>query len=242
MYWREVSKCDKQAIAFAQPHYSIQTPNAAELGPPGQKIVLMGSDDKALWGSHRPAPWAGIKRMDGFDGHSCFIFRNEGGPLSSTIIREAVALTVAKWGLAAFITYVALKKIKNQRNPGYCFLMAGFHRVAIKAKTKHGPMLRLEMDKPEVKRCAIQHGIKLKEKSMSKRITESERVITFFQTAPMDEVASVFNLCKRLIFNRQYATKPTPVEKPKVKRHRRTKAEIEASKAIDKGIAATQGE
>lgn len=58
MYWLEVSKCDKRAIAFVQPHYSIATPNAAELGPPGMKIVLIGNDGKAVWGSHRPAPWA----------------------------------------------------------------------------------------------------------------------------------------------------------------------------------------
>jgi hypothetical protein len=151
-YWREVSKCDKQAIRFAQPHYSIQTPNARELGPPGQKIVLMGEDGKALWGSHRPAPWAGIKRMDGFEGHSCFIFRNDGGPQSSRIIREAIAYTAAKWGLAAFITYVAIEKVAS-RNPGYCFLVAGFRKVSVKQKTKHGKMLRLEMDADEVRCC-----------------------------------------------------------------------------------------
>ena len=46
MYWREVSKCDRFAAAFAAPHYSIAKPLAAELGPPGQKIVLMGEEAK----------------------------------------------------------------------------------------------------------------------------------------------------------------------------------------------------
>lgn len=152
-YWREVSKCDREACEFARPHYSRAKPDSKELGPPGQKIVLMGTDGKALWGSHRPAPWTGIKRMDGFDGHSCFIFRNEGGPLSSGIIREAVALTVAKWGAAAFISYVAVNKVRRKRDPGRCFRKAGFFKAGIKQKTKHGPMIRWEMGLFDVIQC-----------------------------------------------------------------------------------------
>lgn len=75
---------------------------------------------------------------------------------------------------------------------------------------------------------------------MSKRITPQDRITDFFMTAPIEECAAAFNHIKRIMFNRQYVSNPEP--KPKVKRHRRTKAEIQASKAIDKGIAATQGE
>ena len=156
MYWREVSKCDRFAAAFAAPHYSIAKPLAAELGPPGQKIVLMGEDGKALWGSHRPAPWAEAKRMDGFEGHSCFIFRNDGGPQSSGIIRQAVAITAIEWNNAPFITYVAIEKIRRKRDPGRCFIKAGFRPVRIKEKTKHGRMLRLEMDAETVRECTWQ--------------------------------------------------------------------------------------
>ena len=152
-HWHDVSKCDKTAIAFAQPHYSIATPNAAELGPPGQKIVLMAQD--ALWGSHRPAPWAKLNRMDGFKGHSCFIFRNESEVLASVLIREAVAITAIDWNCAPFITYVAIDKVRRKRDPGRCFIKAGFRPIRIKAKTTHGPMLRLEMDEEEV-RCCVQ--------------------------------------------------------------------------------------
>jgi len=156
-YWIEVSKCDKKAIAFCQPHYSIATPNSRELGPPGQKILLMGEDGKAVWGSHRPAPWAKgrkgqIERMDGFRGHSCFIFRNDGGPQSSGLIRQAVAITAMEWNLAPFITYVSINKIRC-KEPGKCFVKAGFRRVTVRDKTKHGPMLRLEMDQWEVMHC-----------------------------------------------------------------------------------------
>lgn len=152
-YWIEVSKCDRLALELARPHYSRAKPDSKELGPPGQKIVLVGCDGRALWGSHRPAPWCGILRMDGFEGHSCFIFRNDGGPLSSLIIREAVAYTGIKWGPAAFITYVAIDKVKHKRDPGRCFIKAGFKKIWISVKTKHGPMLRLEMDAGEVAKC-----------------------------------------------------------------------------------------
>jgi hypothetical protein len=153
MYWREVSKCDKAACEFARPHYSRAKPDSKELGPPGQKIVLMGVDGKALWGSHRPAPWAKIGRMDGFIGHSCFIFRNDGGPQSSGIIREAVAITAMEWNLAPLITYVAIDKVRPKRDPGRCFRKAGFRAITIKQKTKHGPMLRMEMDENGVQGC-----------------------------------------------------------------------------------------
>jgi hypothetical protein len=152
-YWRVVSKCDRFAASFAAPHYSIAKPLAAELGPPGQKIVLMGEDGKALWGSHRPAPWAKLGRMDGFLGHSCFIFRNDGGPQSSGIIRQAVAITAIDWNLAPFITYVAIDKVRRKRDPGRCFIKAGFQPIRIKEKTKHGRMLRLEMTQDEVREC-----------------------------------------------------------------------------------------
>lgn len=152
-YWREVSKCDKAAREFARTHYSRAKPDSNELGPPGQKIVLMGVDGKALWGSHRPAPWADASRMDGFEGHSCFIFRNDGGPLSSLIIQQAVAITAIAWNCAPFITYVAVDKVKHKRDPGRCFIKAGFKAVRIKQKTKHGPMLRLEMGEDDVRRC-----------------------------------------------------------------------------------------
>jgi len=154
MYWREVSKCDAEARQIARPHYSRAKPDSAELGPPGQKILLVGRDGKALWGSHRPAPWVKeVKRMDGFEGHSCFIFRNDGGPLSSILIREAIAITVKKWGVAPFISYVAVNKVRRKRDPGRCFIKAGFHKAGIRKKTKHGPMLRLEMGLFDVISC-----------------------------------------------------------------------------------------
>ena len=152
MHWTEVKKTDKRALALADRHYSRQKPGSRELGPPGQKIILLTADETAVWGSHRPAPWANIKRMDGFEGHSCFLFRNEGHELSSALIREAVAFTARVWGCSPFITYVAIDKVLSV-NPGFCYKKAGFHYVRTRLKTKHGPMARLEMDLAKVVEC-----------------------------------------------------------------------------------------
>lgn len=152
--WEVVKKTDRRAIALADRHYSRQKPGSRELGPPGQKIILLSNDQLAVWGSHRPAPWTGIKRMDGFEGHCCFLFRNEGAGLSSQLIREAVALTAKQWGIAPFITYVAVSKIASP-NPGYCFKQAGFVHVKFRDKTKHGRMARLEMDAETVAGCLV---------------------------------------------------------------------------------------
>jgi hypothetical protein len=64
-----------------------------------------------------------------------------------------VAWTAIEWNSEPFITYVAIDKVRAKRDPGRCFVKAGFRRIRIKDKTKHGRMLRLEMDVAEVKNC-----------------------------------------------------------------------------------------
>ena len=146
----EVSKCNPQARRMADRHYSYRPlkgrQRGPEVGPPGQKIVLLTEDGKALWGSHRPAPWTGLKRADGIDAWCCFIFRNEGypGAKSSVLIQEAVARTVQKWGIApqGFITYVAQAHIQST-NPGWCYLQAGWEHDTWVWSAKLGWLRRL---------------------------------------------------------------------------------------------------
>jgi hypothetical protein len=145
MTWTVVTKANRTAVALADDHYSRQTPGSREIGPPGQKLVLLSDDQTAVWGSHRPAPWVNLRRMDGFEGHSCFIFRNTGPALSSILIREAVAITALRWGVGPFITYVAVDHVRST-NPGFCFVKAGFTRTGYRDQTKLGRMARLEMD------------------------------------------------------------------------------------------------
>ena len=59
-------------------------------------------------------------------------FRNEGAGLSSELIREAVAATCWRWGnppAAGMVTFVDPAKVRRKRDPGRCYIRAGFRRV-----------------------------------------------------------------------------------------------------------------
>ena len=96
--------------------------------PPGETVVLLTLDERAVWGWWRPHPASGIKAMNGLDGWTCTIFRNESAARSSDLILAAekflldLGITVGKDG---FITYVWDKKVRST-NPGYCFKKAGW--------------------------------------------------------------------------------------------------------------------
>lgn len=159
MHWIEVSKANRQARRMADRHYSFwrhhNRPSSHEVGPPGQKIILLTQDSKAVWGSHRPAPWAGITRSDGLNGMFCFIFRNEGYQLaqSSELITEAVGMTARRWGIHEFWTYIGAEHIQSS-NPGYCFLVAGFEHDGWTQSAKLGKLRRLVMPHDKVAVCA----------------------------------------------------------------------------------------
>ena len=126
--WVRVTKFDPRAAALADRHYSRRTKGSPQFMPPGETIVLLTADARAVWGWWRPHPASGIVAMNGLDGWTCTIFRNESSILSSQLILEAeeylylANVTVGKDGL---ITYVFDKKIKSC-NPGYCFKKAGW--------------------------------------------------------------------------------------------------------------------
>lgn len=91
---------------------------------PGEKMVLMTSDFKALF------VWRNFISTNGQEGINCAIFRNEGSVLSSSLILEAEQLAYQKWHMKRAYTYVDATKI-NSTNPGYCFLKAGWRRCGI---------------------------------------------------------------------------------------------------------------
>ena len=150
-HWVEVSKCNALARRMADRHYSYRSgrkrPRGPEVGPPGNKIILLCPDGKAVWGSHRPDPTSGLTRPDGIDAWCCFIFRNEGCEVqSSLLIRQAIWITTLKWGIApaGFVTYVAAAKVASP-NPGYCFLKAGFEPAGWTLSSYLGQLRRLIM-------------------------------------------------------------------------------------------------
>lgn len=128
--WRRTTKFDSSACALADRHYSRRKIGAPQFMPPGQTIVLLSSDARAVFGWWRPDPASGIVAMNRLDGWTCTIFRNESGRLSSDMILAAedeLYRYASDIGPDGLITYVWDARVQS-RNPGFCFLKAGWHR------------------------------------------------------------------------------------------------------------------
>lgn len=134
----QVTKFDPRACALADRHYSRRKIGSPQFMPPGQTIVLLGSDARAVFGWWRPHPASGLVAMNGLDGWTCTIFRNEGSTRSSDLILDAEAV-FAEQGLgvgpSGLITYVFDSKVSSA-NPGYCFKCAGWKRTGRSADGK----------------------------------------------------------------------------------------------------------
>lgn len=130
MNWHRSNRGDRMALPLADRHYNRQKPGTPQFVKPGACRVFLTSDESALWVSSFQRPdlvkhaWAGCWENS--------IFRNEGPVLSSQLIREGVAATLHDWGTpppGGIITFVDPKKIKAKRDPGYCYIRAGFVAV-----------------------------------------------------------------------------------------------------------------
>jgi hypothetical protein len=146
-FWTRVTKFDPRACALADRHYSRRKIGSPQFMPPGQTIVLLTEDERAVWGWWRPAPSSGLASMNGLDGWTCTIFRNESDRLSSLLVLDA-ELAVAQHGYDVgpdgFLTYVWDKRIRSV-NPGYCFKMAGWH-VAGRSADNRKTLLQKAVD------------------------------------------------------------------------------------------------
>lgn len=126
--WRRSDRFDPASVAFADRHYSRQKPGTPQFVRPCSNLVLRAP--RALWVSIWPDfaqhAWAGA--------WECQLFRNEGEGLSSELIRLAVAHTRAFWPetpALGMVTFIDAEKVRHKRDPGRCFLKAGFIRVGI---------------------------------------------------------------------------------------------------------------
>lgn len=77
------------------------------------------------------------------------LFRNEGAGLSSELILAAICATAAVWEPPplGMVTFVDARKVKAKRNPGYCYLAAGFDHVG---ETKGG-LLAFQFSQEKIK-------------------------------------------------------------------------------------------
>lgn len=128
--WRLSDRFDPVANAIAKRHYNSQTPDSDQWVKPGACICLRTIEGDAVWSSSAPKAeftqhaWAGL--------WECSTFRNESPHLSSELIREAVAVTLGEWGEPpddGMVTFVNPELVRHKRDPGRCFLRAGFEHA-----------------------------------------------------------------------------------------------------------------
>ena len=123
VYWVISHDMNPIAQKLADRHYSRENPGSRKgfIGP-GEKVVLLSSDGKALFAWCHQDPEL---RLDHIDGVNCTIFRNEGSVLSSKLILEAEKFARDRWPGLKLFTYVSKAKVKS-KNPGWCFMKAGW--------------------------------------------------------------------------------------------------------------------
>lgn len=150
MNWQLSYRCDPAARALADRHYNRQSVGAQDFVPPGRCLVLYAP--RAFW----VTSWQYIVRHRWPGAWVCSAFRNEGAGLSSDLIREAVAATRWKYGdppEIGMITFVDASKVRHKRDPGRCFLKAGFEHDGM---TQGGLLaLRLPPDRMPEPDCPI---------------------------------------------------------------------------------------
>ena|SRR5436190_942412 len=136
MYWVKVQDGNEIAFDIFTRHYTFRKwrprkgLNGKRMAGPGETIVLIGKDHKALF------IWKKQKySQDGQTGINCAVFRNESEFLSSELLMQAETIAAARWPGERLFTYVNATKIKST-NPGYCFKVCGWQKIGISKARK----------------------------------------------------------------------------------------------------------
>jgi hypothetical protein len=128
-FWTVSHRFDPKSVAIADRHYNRQKVGSPQFVPPGRCLVLR-HDTSALWVTSWPFAeytrhaWAGAWVNS--------LFRNETEHQSSALIRLAVAHTIHRWPdipTLGMVTFVDAGKVRHKRDPGRCYLRAGFRNV-----------------------------------------------------------------------------------------------------------------
>jgi hypothetical protein len=153
--WHLSHRFDRAAVALADRHYNRQKPGTPQFVPPGRCLVLLTEAADALWVTSWPRAEFTKHRWAGAWVNSCF--RREGPGLASEMIREAVAATLAYFGpppALGMVTFVDTDKVRRKRDPGRCYLRAGFMAVG----ETEGGLLAFQMVPEAMPEPAAPHG------------------------------------------------------------------------------------
>jgi hypothetical protein len=130
MAWQLSYRASPAAARIADRHYNRQSVGSAQFVPPGRCVALRLAVGDAVWVTSWP--YAEYVQHAWPGAWVCSIFRNESPHLSSDLIRQAVAVTLQIWPVPpdlGMVTFVDPAKVRHKRDPGRCFLKAGFRRV-----------------------------------------------------------------------------------------------------------------
>lgn len=156
MKWFLSHRADPRAVAIADQHYNRQKIGTPQFVPPGRCVVLL--KNKSLWTTSWPFQEYVKHQWGGAWINS--LFRNESDDLSSELIREAISATISIWPnipSLGMVTFVDAAKIRHKRDPGRCYLKAGFKKIGM---TKGG-LVVLQMLPGQMPNAEPPHGYQL---------------------------------------------------------------------------------
>jgi hypothetical protein len=133
--WVPIKDGNPSGLSMFLRHYTARRKRKiAQFVGPGGKMVLMTADARALF------VWRKFISDDGQVGVNCAVFRNEGSEAgrASDLIRAANAEAWGRWPGERLYTYVDPSKVRHKRDPGRCFLRAGYRQCG---ETKSGLLI-----------------------------------------------------------------------------------------------------
>jgi len=137
MIWEVSHRADARSRRLADRHYNRQHIGAVQFVPPGRCLVLLTANADALWVTSWPFAEFVHHAWPGAWMNSLFRREPESPTLASDAIRQAVAATRSVFGEPpplGMVTFVDAAKIRHKRDPGRCYLRAGFRHVGFTAK------------------------------------------------------------------------------------------------------------
>jgi len=139
MPWVYSHRADPEVRPLADRHYNRQKPGSTQFVNAASCVVFKSGADEidAFWVT--TWPYASFVKHAWPGAWICSAFRNESEILSSDLIRAAVAATRAHYGEPppqGMVTFVDASQVRHKRDPGRCYVRAGFTRL--KAQTGAG--------------------------------------------------------------------------------------------------------
>ncbi len=137
--WIHVRDGNPTGMVLYRRHYSFQDPERPrklfQFVGPGERLVMLTPDARALWVWRKE-----MYRLDDQTGVGNAVFRNEGSAYgrASDLIRAANAEAWARWPGERLYTFVDPAKVRHKRDPGRCFIRAGYRRCGV---TKTGLLI-----------------------------------------------------------------------------------------------------